>query len=265
VRKTGGITANIGAARTISALALALALAASHAAGAGLADPRWRLVEFRSMDDAIGVVRPHDSALYTMHLKGDGTVAMHLNCNRATGTWASQPSRDVSNGRFEFGPLAATRALCPPPTMDERIAADARFVRGYLLKDGRLHLSLMADAGIYAWEPEIAKSPATVVPAAPEDGGAMGFLGSLFVGKPLNIVAVAAAFLALYAAKRYMNIGQRGHARWPLAAAIAWAAYAAWEWLVHVVTPEANIRVDLLLIYPVLALLSAWALFRAFR
>lgn len=85
------------------------------------------------------------------------------------------------------------------------------------------------------------------------------------MGKPLNIAAVAAAFLALYAAKRYMNIGQRGHARWPLAAAIAWAGYAVWEWRVLVETPEANIRVDLLLIYPVLVLLSVWALFRAFR
>lgn len=93
----------------------------------------------------------------------------------------------------------------------------------------------------------------------------MEFLASLFLGKPLNILAVAAAFLALHAAKRYMNIGQRVHARWPLAAAIAWAAYAAWEWLVLAKTPEANIRVDLLLIYPVLVLLSAWALFRALR
>ena len=28
------------------------------------------------------------------------------------------------------------------------------FVRSYLLKDGRLYLSLMADGGIYAWEPD---------------------------------------------------------------------------------------------------------------
>jgi hypothetical protein len=93
----------------------------------------------------------------------------------------------------------------------------------------------------------------------------MEFLASLFVGEPLNIAAVAAAFLALGLAKRLLAIGQSRHARWPLAAAIAWAAYAAWEWLVLVKTPEANIRVDLLLIYPALALLSAWALFRALR
>ena len=50
-----------------------------------------------------------------------------------------------------------------------------------------------------------------------------------------------------------------------LVAAGAWLAYAAWEWLVQARTPEANIRVDLLLIWPVLAILSMWAVFRALR
>ena len=55
------------------------------------------------------------------------------------------------------------------------------------------------------------------------------------------------------------------HPRPLLTAALAWGLYAAWEWLVQVRTPEANIRVDLLVIWPALALLSAWALFRALR
>jgi hypothetical protein len=42
--------------------------------------------------------------------------------------------------------------------MGERIARDAEYVRGFVLSDGRLYLSLMADAGIYAWEP-LAESP----------------------------------------------------------------------------------------------------------
>ncbi len=55
------------------------------------------------------------------------------------------------------------------------------------------------------------------------------------------------------------------HPRLLLVAAIAWALYAAWEWLILVRTPEANIRVDLLLIWPALAILSGWALLRALR
>lgn len=93
----------------------------------------------------------------------------------------------------------------------------------------------------------------------------MEFLASLFVGKPLNIVFVSVAFAILSAAMNYVAKGQRRRAGWPLAAAFAWAAYAAWEGWIRVVTPDANIRVDLLLIYPVLTVLSAWALYRALR
>ena len=113
----------------------------------------WSLVEFQSMDDTIGTERPDDPSLYTMQLNIDGTVAMRLNCNRARGTWTAKPSGDGSSGHFKFGPLAMTRALCLPPSMDESIAAQAGFIRSYLLKNGRLYLSLMADGGISAWEP----------------------------------------------------------------------------------------------------------------
>ena len=118
-----------------------------------LADTQWRLVEFQSMDDAVGTVRPDDPSKYTMRLSGDGTVALRLNCNRASGTWSAEPSADRTSGRFEFGPLAGTRAHCPPPSMDEQVSSQAQYVRSYLLKDGRLYLSLMADGGIYVWEP----------------------------------------------------------------------------------------------------------------
>jgi heat shock protein HslJ len=115
-----------------------------------LANTEWRLVEFQSMDESIGMVRSHDPSLYTMRLNGDGTVNMRLNCNRASGTWPVEPSSDGTSGHFKFGPLAATRALCPPPSMDEQVAAHVQYIASYLLKDGNLYLSLMADGGIYA-------------------------------------------------------------------------------------------------------------------
>jgi heat shock protein HslJ len=136
-----------------------------------LAGTAWRLVEFQSMNDATGTVRPEDSSLYTMRLHGDGTVDMRLNCNQARGSWSAVPSSDGNSGMFEFGPLAMTRAFCPPPSMDTSIAAQAQFIRSYLIKDGRLYLSLMADGGIYAWEPLREDSAATLVPVAPEAGG----------------------------------------------------------------------------------------------
>ena len=46
-----------------------------------------------------------------------------------------------------------TKVYCGPASMDQRIARDAEYVRAFLLRDGRLHLDLMADGGTYAWEP----------------------------------------------------------------------------------------------------------------
>ena len=118
-----------------------------------LANTQWRLVEIQSMDDAVGTKHPNDSSPYTMRLNGDGSVAMRLNCNSANGTWSAEASADAVSGHFEFGPLVATRALCPPSSLDEDVSTQAQYIRSYLLKDGKLYLSLMADGGIYVWEP----------------------------------------------------------------------------------------------------------------
>jgi heat shock protein HslJ len=117
-----------------------------------LAGTTWQLVEFQSSSDDVGTLRPDDPSRYTMQLLEDGTVAMRLNCNRAFGTWSAALAGGDAGG-FEFGPLVTTRAACAPPSMDERVARDAQYVRSFLLRDGRLYLSLMADGGIYAWEP----------------------------------------------------------------------------------------------------------------
>jgi heat shock protein HslJ len=146
-------------------------VAGAQVAASPLAGTHWRLVEFQSMDDRQGITRPNEGSLYTMWLHGDGTVTMQLKCNRATGTWSAAPGGDAASGRFEFGPLAATRALCPQPSMDEGIVAQSQFVRSYLLKDARLYLSLMADGGIYVWARDGGASSEAVLPAAPENGG----------------------------------------------------------------------------------------------
>ena len=94
-------------------------------AGSELVGSNWRLVEFQSSDDKIGIVKPDDPAKYTLALGADGRAAMRLNCNRGTGPWSSHAS-SADSGSFSLGPLAVTRALCPPPSLDERIAGDAQ-------------------------------------------------------------------------------------------------------------------------------------------
>jgi len=89
------------------------------------------------------------------------------------------------------------------------------------------------------------------------------FLVRIFVGQPLAIVAVSIILLMGYLALRSWRPDQTSP--WLLRAAMAWGAYSAWEFLVLLITPEADIRVDLLLIWPVLAIVTFWALFRAVR
>lgn len=91
----------------------------------------------------------------------------------------------------------------------------------------------------------------------------MDFLALLFVANPFNILVVTAAFLGAYFILQWFDSIRQ--TRPLLIAAITWGLYAAWELLVQVMTPEANIRVDLLVIWPLLAMLSIWSLYRVFR
>jgi hypothetical protein len=84
----------------------------------------------------------------------------------------------------------------------------------------------------------------------------MELLATLFVGKPQNMLAVAGVFLAGYLMLRFAASGPSHHPRLLLIASAAWGLYAACEWIVNVGTPEANIRVDLLVAWPALAIIS---------
>lgn len=82
-----------------------------------------------------------------------------------------------------------------------------------------------------------------------------------FVGHPFRILAVGLLFLIAHHWLRTRS--SRRSRRISLATAIGWIAFAGWEALVRAQTPEANIRVDLLLVWPLLVVLSAWTLVEA--
>lgn len=116
-----------------------------------LAGTAWRLVAIQSMDDAQGTTRPPSGQVYGVVFGADGRAAFALNCNRGTGTWRAEAAADGRTGTLVFDGLAVTRAFCPAPSLDGRIARDMGYVRGYVLDDGRLFMSLLADGGIYEW------------------------------------------------------------------------------------------------------------------
>jgi len=44
-------------------------------------------------------------------------------------------------------------SMCPEPNMDRQVTTQLGYIRSYLIQDGNLYLSLMADGGIFKWEP----------------------------------------------------------------------------------------------------------------
>jgi para-nitrobenzyl esterase len=105
----------------------------------------WQLVKFEGDDTTL---TPDDKAKYTLAFETDGRVSVRLDCNRGRGTWQSSGPKQLA-----FGPLALTRAMCPPGSLHDRIIKDWTFVRSYTIKDDHLFLALMADSGIYEFEP----------------------------------------------------------------------------------------------------------------
>jgi hypothetical protein len=81
----------------------------------------------------------------------------------------------------------------------------------------------------------------------------------ILIAAPWLALIPAACFLGLYRLRRRGLI---------LATAITWAAYAAYEYGMHrrwLCSGECDIRIDLLLLYPLLLVLSLAALIAAIR
>jgi para-nitrobenzyl esterase len=143
----------IATLRFFAALALLLGLSACASStlvtkleADPLAGTRWQLDSIEYMDDS--TFSPDDSAKYTLEFDDAGMVDMQVDCNRLRGSYAYT----VPSG-LEFGAMLSTQAACPPESLYNRVVKDMPFVRSFVIKDGRLHLALMADGGIYNYSP----------------------------------------------------------------------------------------------------------------
>lgn len=135
-------------------LLVAVLLSGVMAHAAELSGTSWRLVEIKSMDDTVDT--PDDPDKYTLEFQADGRAAMKADCNRGTGAWTSK-----SENQLEFGPIASTRAMCPPGSISDKYLAQFEWVRSYVIKNGHLFLATMADGPIIEFEP-MGKVTATV-------------------------------------------------------------------------------------------------------
>lgn len=137
-------------ATAILTICAALSACASAPQGPELGGSAWRLARFESPNEA-AAIRASEPARYTLSFGKDGRLAAKLDCNRGTGAWQAMPA-DAQGGSLRLGPLATTRAMCPPDPLGTRLAQDVEAIRSYRIQDGRLYTSLPADAGVYVWE-----------------------------------------------------------------------------------------------------------------
>lgn len=112
----------------------------------GLAGTSWQLVEFQGGDDTI--LRPDDSAKYTLEFHDDGRLTARIDCNRGMGTWSSSGPNQIT-----LNPMALTRAQCAEGPLHDHIVKQLEFISSYVIRDGHLFLALEADGGIYEFEP----------------------------------------------------------------------------------------------------------------
>jgi para-nitrobenzyl esterase len=111
-----------------------------------LAGTQWQLVDIQYMDDT--VIKPDASGKYALRFSNDGSVSIKADCNMLGGSYTY-----TSPSGLEFGPLRSTMAFCGDKSLYNRFTKDMPFVRSFVIKDGNLHLALMADGGIYQFSP----------------------------------------------------------------------------------------------------------------
>jgi para-nitrobenzyl esterase len=113
-----------------------------------LAGTSWQLVKFEGSDDK--TLTPDDRSKYTIEFAAAGQLTARVDCNRGRGTWKSTGPKQIA-----FGPLALTRAMCPAGSLHDQIVKQWGNIRSYVIRDGHLFLALMADGGIYEFEPVV--------------------------------------------------------------------------------------------------------------
>ncbi len=110
----------------------------------------WQLVELRSPDASIGIVRPDDAAKYELDFRTDGSLAMKLDCNSGTAHWSAQPQA-IGYGAITITAGAMTRAMCQAGSLDARIAKEIGDAHTYSIEGNRLTLILAGPGGRQIW------------------------------------------------------------------------------------------------------------------
>jgi para-nitrobenzyl esterase len=121
-----------------------------------LAGTSWRLVQFHGSDGT--KLTPDDRSKYTIAFGAYGQLTARVDCNRGRGRWTSSGSNQL-----QVGPLALTRAACRAGSLHDQIVKQWRSIGSYVVRDAHLFLVLMAEGGMYEFEPLV--SGPVIIPA----------------------------------------------------------------------------------------------------
>lgn len=118
---------------------------ASPPTASSIALRTWHLVKIQMTGGAVLV--PDHPSKFTLELGSDGRASVRADCNRGSGSYK------VEGRSLSFGPMATTRAMCPPDSLSDRYLAQLAHVVSWLERDGRLHLATRADGATLEFQP----------------------------------------------------------------------------------------------------------------
>jgi len=87
-------------------------------------------------------MRPSNPEAYTLQMR-DGRAAIRADCNRGSGTVT------LEGGRISFGPMAMTRAFCPPPSRGDEYARQLQSAERLSVNGDVLRLELKDGASMF--------------------------------------------------------------------------------------------------------------------
>ena len=130
------------AAPAVVCLLMATGILHQDPPAADLVGTSWQLVRFHGKS----LLPADEKKRYTIAFAENGRLTIRFDCNRGQGTWQSR-----APGKLEFGPLALTRARCPPGSLHDQLVREWRDINSYAVKGKQLML-LRDDQDYYVLE-----------------------------------------------------------------------------------------------------------------
>ena len=112
-----------------------------------LVEITWEWIGLTTTTEQLTV---HAPERYTIVFRTDGRVAVGADCNRGSGSYSIGGNRRVT-----WGPMALTRAACPPDSHSDRFVRELSRATSFFLKDGDLFLELPIDSGTLRFRPKV--------------------------------------------------------------------------------------------------------------